>query len=263
MTHARTSELAFVGLSALVFFASASATIVWCASMASMGDMPMPGGWTLSMVWMRMPGHTWLGAAATFVGMWVTMMAAMMLPSLMAALRRYREAVARGAVTRLGRLTALVGAGYFVVWAAIGVIVFLVGATLAAIAMRESVLSRAAPIAAGVVVLIAGVVQFTAWKARRLASCGQMLMRGRTLTGEGGAAWRYGLRLGLHCGRCCASLMAILLVFGVMDLRAMSVVTGAVTAERLAPFGARVARLTGAVAIGVGLFLIARAAGPG
>jgi len=51
--------------------------------------------------------------------------------------------------------------------------------------------------------------------------------------------------------------MAILLVIGVMDLRAMAVVAAAITVERLAPAGERVARATGAVVVGAGLFLIA------
>jgi predicted metal-binding membrane protein len=55
--------------------------------------------------------------------------------------------------------------------------------------------------------------------------------------------------------------MAILLVIGVMDLRAMAVVAGAITVERLVPAGERVARAIGVVIIGTGLFLIARAAG--
>jgi hypothetical protein len=48
-----------------------------------------------------------------------------------------------------------------------------------------------------------------------------------------------------------------------MDLRAMAVVAAAITAERLAPTGARVTRAIGAVSIGAGLLLIARAAGLG
>jgi predicted metal-binding membrane protein len=55
--------------------------------------------------------------------------------------------------------------------------------------------------------------------------------------------------------------MAILLIIGVMDLRAMTVVAAAITVERLAPAGERVARATGVVIIGAGLFLIVRAAG--
>ena len=57
--------------------------------------------------------------------------------------------------------------------------------------------------------------------------------------------------------------MAMLLALGVMDLRAMAVVTAAITVERLAPAGERVARATGAVAVGAGLLLIARATGLG
>jgi len=53
--------------------------------------------------------------------------------------------------------------------------------------------------------------------------------------------------------------MSILLVIGVMDLRAMAVVAAAITIERLAPAGERVARITGAVVVGIGLFLIVQA----
>ncbi len=113
MASERASQRAFFGVSALLFAASAAVTIVWCASMSAMGGMPMPGGWTMSMAWMRMPGQTWPGAAASFLGMWVVMMVAMMLPSLVPMLWRYRQAVGRTGEARLGRLTALVGAGYF------------------------------------------------------------------------------------------------------------------------------------------------------
>lgn len=78
-----------------------------------------------------------------------------------------------------------------------------------------------------------------------------------------GTAWRHGLRLGLHCCQCCFGQMVALLVIGVMDLRAMTVVTVAIAVERLAPSGERIARATGIAAIGVGLFLIARAGGLG
>ena len=68
MGSERASQRAFFGVSALLVAASAAVTIVWCASMSAMGGMPMPGGWTMSMAWMRMPGQTWLGAAASFLG---------------------------------------------------------------------------------------------------------------------------------------------------------------------------------------------------
>ena len=263
MASERASQHAFLGVSALLFAASAAVTIVWCASMAAMGAMPMPGGWRMAMAWMRMPGQTWPGAAASFLGMWVVMMVAMMLPSLVPMLWRYRQAVGRTGETRLGRLTVLVGVGYFFVWTVCGMAAFPLGVALAAIAMQQPALARAVPIAAGVVVLLVGALQCTPWKARHLACCREAPGRGRTLPADAGTAWRHGLGLGLHCSRCCAGLMALLLVIGVMDLRTMAVVGAAITVERLAPAGARVARAIGAVVIGTGLLLIARAAGLG
>jgi len=188
---------------------------------------------------MSMPGQTWLGAAASFLVMWIVMMVAMMLPSLVPTLRRYHKA-------GLGRLTALVGVGYFAVWTVFGMVAYLLGVAL----------PRATPIAIGVVVLMAGFLQFTAWKARHLACCREARTRGRT-------AWQHGLSLGLHCSQCNVGLMAILLVIGVMDLRAMAAVAVAITVERLAPAGERIARATGAIALGAGSVLIARAAGLG
>jgi predicted metal-binding membrane protein len=229
--------------------------------MSAMGDMPMPGGWTMSMAWMRAPGQTWPGAAASFLAAWIVMMVAMMLPSLVPMLWRYREAVARTGEGRLGGLAALVGAGYFLVWTVVGVASFPLGVALATLEMQQPAVARGVPIAVAVVVLIAGSLQFTAWKAGHLACCREAPGRDRTLPGDAGTAWRHGLRLGLHCTQCCSGLVAILLVIGVMDLRAMAVLTVAITVERLAPAGERVARAIGAVVLGAGLVLVARAAG--
>jgi predicted metal-binding membrane protein len=231
--------------------------------MSALGGIPMPGGWTMSMVWMRMPGQTWPGAAASFLGMWVVMMVAMMLPSLLPMLRRYRATVGSAVPSQLGRLTALVGVGYFFVWTLFGMAAFPLGVALAALEMRQPPLARAVPFAVGAVVLLAGLLQLTAWKARQLACCREAPGYGRTLPVDAGTAWRHGLRLGAHCSRCCAGMMAILLCIGVMDLRAMVVVAAAITVERLAPAGERVARGTGAVFVGAGLLLVARAAGLG
>jgi predicted metal-binding membrane protein len=257
------SRRAFLSVSAIVFAASAAMTIVWCASMSAMGEMPMPGGWAMSMVWMRMPGQTWSGAAASFLGMWVVMMVAMMLPSLTPALWRYRQAIGRTGVTGLGRLTALAGVGYFSVWAMFGMIVFPLGVALAAIVMRQPAVARVVPIAAGAVVLAAGVLQCTAWKARHLTFCRDATGTGLTPTTDAGTAWRHGLRLGVHCSHSCAGLTAVVLGLGVMDLRVMAVAAAAITAEHLAPAGVRVSRAIGAVGVGAGLFMIAVAAGVG
>ena len=259
MTVERTSQQAFFGTSALLFAASAALTTVCCGSMSAMGEMPMPGGWTMSMAWMLMPGQTWLGAAVSFVGMWVVMMVAMMLPSLVPTLWRYRQAVGKAGDVRLSWLTALVGIGYFFVWTAFGVVVFPLGAALAEIEMQQPALARVVPIAVGVVVVIAGSLQFSAWKAHHLACCREPSGREPTLPADAATAWRHGLRIGLHCIYGCAGFTAILLVIGIMDLRVMALVTALITAERLASNGERVARTIGIVVVGVGLLLIARA----
>jgi predicted metal-binding membrane protein len=59
---------------------------------------------------------------------------------------------------------------------------------------------------------------------------------------------------------CCAGLTAVLLVIGVMDVRAMTAVTAAITLERLAPEGQRMARVIGVILVAAGLAMIARAA---
>jgi predicted metal-binding membrane protein len=218
-----------------------------------MGEMSMP--------WMRMPGQTWPGTAASFLGMWIVMMVAMMLPSLARMLWRYRRAVERAGDARVGRLVALAGAGYFFVWTVFGMAVFPLGVALTMVQMQYPVLARSVPVAVGVVILLAGSLQFTTWKARHLAYCVGAPGPGRTPTVGMRAAWRHGLLLGVHCVQCCAGLMAILLVIGVMDLRAMVVVAAAITVERLAPSGQRVARITGAVVVATGTFLIMGATG--
>jgi predicted metal-binding membrane protein len=259
----RASGRAFLGVSALLFATSAAGTVVWCASMPAMGGMPVPGGRAMSMAWTPQPGQPWPVAAASFLGMWVVMTMAMMLPSLLPTLWRYREAMGRTSGARPGPLAAFVGLGYFSVWTGFGAAAFPLGAALAVTEMRQPALAGAVPLAAGVVVLIAGCFQFTAAKARHLACCREAPGRDRRLPGGAGAAWRHGLLLGLHCIRCCAGLMVVLLVIGITDLRAMAVVAAAITAERLGPAGEHVARAIGVVVVGAGLFLIARAAGLG
>ena len=241
-------ERAFLGTAALLF---ASGVAVTVHERMAMSMSP----------WMPMPGQSWPGAAAAFLGMWVAMMVAMMLPSLWPMLRRYRRSLVRAGETRLDPLTALVAVGYFAVWSAFGLVAFALGVVLMSLEMRAPGIARAIPFTVSVLFVIAGGLQFSSWKARHLACCRGIPGYGRNLPADAGTAWRYGLHCGLHCSYCCAGLTAVLFGLGVMDLRAMVAVTVAITTERLAPGGVRFARATGVVVIGVGLFLLVRAAG--
>ncbi|ROZ78865.1 DUF2182 domain-containing protein [Ramlibacter sp. WS9] len=240
---------AFAGVSALLFVGSAAVTVAWCRSMAEMGEVAMPGGWTLSMAWMPMCGQSWAAAAASFIGMWVVMMVAMMLPSLAPLLWRHRPMAAVAA-----------GAGYFFVWTALGAMIFALGAAFAEAAMRVPSLARVVPSTLALVVLLAGVFQFSTYKARHVAHCRPVTQLHCATPANTLAALGYGARLGLHCSIACAGLTTILLVIGVMDLRAMAVIAAAITAERLAPHGERVAWAIGGVSIMTGVYLMGQAA---
>jgi predicted metal-binding membrane protein len=218
---------------AIVFAACAAKTIATGASMSAMAEMPMPGGWTMSHMWMLMPGQSWLGATASFVGMWVVMMVAMMLPSVTPALVRYNDSLGRASAGRGSALTVVVGVGYFGVWAVLGAAIFPVGVMFADVAMREPAMSRVIPAAKAAVVLFGGLIQFAIWKAPHLSLCRTGFGHGQAPTDLSGA-WRYGLRLGLHCCQSCAGLTLLVLSLGAMDSRVMLLATVAVTARHFA-----------------------------
>ena len=128
----------------------------------------------------------------------MAMMVPMMLPSLVPVLSRYRRFV-RAAIGmhELG-LTTLVAAGYFVVWAAVGVAAWAAGTGVMAVAMRWRTAEQWLPAAAGVMLLVAGGVQLSEWKSRQLAlwregsmQCGRSGARPSTRGGMG-CAWASG-----------------------------------------------------------------------
>ncbi|MDB5088447.1 MAG: hypothetical protein JWR09_2441 [Mucilaginibacter sp.] len=252
---------AFLGIIALLFTASVVVTTVWCRAMSAMEEMPMPGGWGMSMMWMPMSGQSWFEATASFLAMWDVMMLAMMIPCLVPMLLRYRQAVQKTSARCLGWLTALAGFGYFLVWTIIGLVVFPLGVGLNAILMQHRELSLIVPVAVGIVVSAIGLLQFTNWKFHQLACCRELPFSGQTVPDNARTAWKHGLHLGIQCSRCSAGLMFILLVIGMMNLFAMAIITVAITFERLAPAGKWVTGTIGAIGIGAGVFLIIQAIG--
>src|SRR6266511_1076432 len=78
-----TQPTGFIVVCVLAFVGGVSGTAYFCRSMCC--EMEMPGGWTMSMMWMRMPGQTWFASALSFLFMWLAMMVALMLPSALEA----------------------------------------------------------------------------------------------------------------------------------------------------------------------------------
>lgn len=132
--------------------------------------------------------------------------------------------------------------------------IFPAGVLAASLEMEQPAVAAHVPIAVGITVVLAGILQFTNWKKRHLACC--RLMPGSESVS---APWETGLRLGWHCALSCANLTATLLAFGVMNLRGMAVVTAAITAERLLPAGEYTRRVVGVIGLMAGLFLIVKA----
>jgi predicted metal-binding membrane protein len=256
MSSARISERNFLGTMALLFVGSVTLAIIGCRSMSQMHEMPMPGGWRMSMMWIPMPGQTRPGAAATFLGMWLAMMIAMMLPSLLPMLQHYRRALALTDAARLDWLTAIAGVAYFVVWMLFGLAAFVIGAALTSLEMALPPLARAVPFATGTIVAIAGAAQLSAWKRRQLACCRGAHACRAAARANAQSAWQHGMTLGAQCVRCCFGITIAMLVAGTMDLRVMAFATAAISAERLAPGGEYFARLFGLTMFAAGLWML-------
>lgn len=247
----------FYFASAILFSAAVAATIYSYGSMS--GVMAMPGGWSMSMIWMRMPGQSWLAAAAMFVWMWLAMMVVMMLPSALPMFTAFhRSAVARG-IGLAGIKTAMVVSGYFAVWTAIGIVAYAAGIVATQAAMKWTKLSLAAPALAGVALVLAGLFQWSRWKKAGLSRCRAFDVCAMPEThGNPWTAMRRGFREGIDCGICCSGLMIVMLVLGAMNPVVMIAVAIVIALEKFASKPQPVVRLTGLLVILTGIGLILR-----
>lgn len=201
---------------------------------------------------MASPAMTALMAAA--------MMVAMMLPSIAPTIWRYYRRLRAMRIPRAAFSTTVLAVGYASVWTVIGLALFALNASVYPMGMVSSAHSALAPWA-GALVLCAGVLQRSRWKARQLLLCREACVDGQAGFTRATAAMLAGCRLGVDCGLSCAAPMAILLAAGIMDTRMMAVVTASITAERVAPGGARIARMTGTIALVAGVVMCMRAIG--
>ena len=240
-----------------VFLVSAALSAWFCWSMA--GGMDMPGGWSMSMMWMPMPGQTWLAATAMFLLMWVAMMVAMMLPSALPTLLIYRRAMHFRSEPRPGLSTFMMACGYFFVWAGAGALAYGAGAAIAWATMRWDAVSRCVPAVSGVALIMCGIFQFTTWKMSCLKHCRDPLhFVASHLHGGPRGGWKLGLHHGVFCAACCWGLMLIQLILGVMNLAVMVVVAGIIALEKLVPRAEWIVWLTGTGAIVAGLVFIGK-----
>jgi len=250
-----TNTVAFYAAIAFVFCFSIVATVYFIRSMS--GSMQMPGGWQMSMIWMRMPGQNWLSASAMFLFMWLAMMVAMMLPSAFPMLFTFRRSLMQQEPRFASASTWLVACGYFLIWTTMGVVVYAAGGSLAFAAMRWPGVSSAMPLLGGASLIVAGVFQLTRWKRNALNHCRDSLTCRLPENGiAGSAALKHGLNQGLFCGICCSGLMIALLAAGMMNPLVMLAIAVVIALEKLLPNPKPIIRLTGITAILAGIAMM-------
>ncbi|HXK21763.1 MAG TPA: DUF2182 domain-containing protein [Myxococcota bacterium] len=193
--------------------------------------------------------HPWTAAdaALTFL-MWAVMMVGMMLPSA-APMSLLFASVARKAAAQGSAVAPafVFSSGYLAAWT-----LFSVGATalqwwLERAALLSPMLASASPLFGGGVLVLAGLYQWSPWKDACLDHCRAPahFFAQHWRPGAWGA-FRMGLAHGLYCLGCCALLMGLLFVGGVMNLLWVAGITLFVLVEKIAPHGERIARLAGA-----------------
>jgi predicted metal-binding membrane protein len=211
--------------------------------------------WVTTIAWIRAddmeaaPGTMGM-AWWSFMVMWALMMAAMMLPSVAPFIGTYQATVVE---RRALRLTAL-AVGYLVVWAAVGVVAFVLADWFGDLA------SERADVARGVAVVtfaVVGVYQLTPLKFRCLRHCRSPLGHLMHYLGFRGATrdLRAGMHHGWFCLGCCWALMLLLIAFGVMNVGAMVALAAVIAIEKVWRHGEVFARVVGvaclAFAVGV------------
>lgn len=206
------------------------------------------------------PG-TDLGALGWFLGVWVTMMAAMMFPAIVpmaVVVSRVSGERSQGGPGALASTTAFV-AGYLVVWTAYGAAVFGVYRAIAAADPAVLAWDRQGPLVAGAAVAAAGAYELTPLKRLCLRHCRSPLSFVLHRWRRGGAgAFAMGLEHGAWCLGCCVGLMLVLVVLGVMSITWMAVVAAIIFAEKVLPGGQRVTVAVAVILMAMGLW-IARA----
>lgn len=218
--------------------------IIEASSMAKMGEMLKPMG----------PAPWTLAETGLVLIMWVVMMAAMMLPSaapmilLHVTMSRRRRERGRGAVD-----SGIFALGYLVTWSLYSVLAVALQYVLERAALLSPMLAMSSLVAAGVVLILAGVYQWTNLKDACLRHCRSPLDFMLTHWREGRlGVFAMGLRHGSYCVGCCWLLMLLLFVGGVMNLAWIAGLALWVLLEKTVPAGHWLSRGLGVVLVGWG-----------
>ena len=225
----------------------------WIVAMARdmYGPMTGPSAWMMTATWD-------LAHLLLLWAMWAVMMIAMMLPAASPMLLVYGVIARRSAQGTAHHIYALT-AGYVLIWAT-----FSFGATalqrgLATLQLVSPMMEMTDRVAGATLLFIAGLYQLTPLKRACLKACQSPLafLMSHWRAGSAGA-FSMGIKHGAYCVGCCWALMLLLFVGGVMNLTVIVALTAFVAFEKLAPFGANTAWVSGALLIAAGVWMLVR-----
>lgn len=259
-------ERAIVFAAIAVITALAWADIIWLADDMAMGGMDMTG---FRMIpagqGLMMPASApWQPLEFAYVfAMWAVMMIGMMTPSAAPMILIY---------ARVGRQAVLSGHPFVAIgWFASGYLIAWLGFSLAATsaqwvlqraALLTPMMESASMVLGGIILIAAGLYQWTPVKQACLFYCQAPLtfvMRHGGFRSDASGALALGLRHGLYCIGCCWALMLLLFVGGIMNALWIAALAGLVLSEKLLPFGQFIARVAGCVFIAGGAWLLLQA----
>jgi predicted metal-binding membrane protein len=209
---------------------------------------------------MAMPQmQAWGGAnfALTFV-MWAVMMVAMMTPSAAPMILMFAGVNRRRREQQVPYVpTSVFLLGYLVVWAAFSVLATAAQWGLHTVSLLSPMMVSTTPVLGGILLLVAGIYQWTPLKHACLSKCRSPLgfVLNEWREGRWGA-FLMGLKHGSYCTGCCWSLMSLLFVAGVMNLLWIAAIAGFILLEKAAPAGQRMGQAAGVLMIAGGVVVL-------
>ncbi|MER9163791.1 MULTISPECIES: DUF2182 domain-containing protein [unclassified Mesorhizobium] len=268
-------DRAVVTAALVVIAVLAWAYVLWLAATMVMPGSPLPDGGGGDMAGMDMGGmdmgaamapgfRPWaLGDFAFTFTMWAVMMVGMMTPSVAPMLLLY-AGVGRKARAD-GRPIASTGwffAGYLAVWVAFSLLATGAQWLLARLALLDPSMATVSAILGGLVLIAAGLYQWTPMKGVCLRQCQApiafLASHGGFRSAPLGALW-LGMDHGAYCLGCCWALMALLFVGGVMNVLWIAGIAILVLLEKTVPTGQLVPRVSGALMAAIGIWIVFQA----
>jgi predicted metal-binding membrane protein len=236
---------------ATLFALVALAIVAWILTVQqAVGMSDMVTG--LAQVGSRMPNPM---TAPVFMLMWLTMMVAMMFPTIAPMVLAHRLVVLHRGDGAWPSVAFVLG--YLVVWTAIGLVPLAVFLSFRDLPEDQPIVAWL-PRISGVVLVVAGLYQFTPWKRVCLRACRTPLSFMMTHNFGSGApgALRAGLSHGAYCLGCCWALMTVLVVVGLMNLVWMAVLALIFLVEKNWRYGAQANRVVGSVITVLGVAVL-------